>query len=92
MAPTVSSTIWYIEHCLGNVPAPGCEQMKEPEGAEHVTAHLGSIAPTVQAVTITCLVLVYIATAIRVFTRTHLLKTFTFEDVLMVSDSEIRLD
>jgi hypothetical protein len=91
MAPAVDFLTWWMTACASFAPGqrdPVCETSTPPEGDEVVWLQPHSMLPTLQATTITCLVLVYIATAIRIFTRVHLLKTFTFEDVLMVSDPD----
>jgi hypothetical protein len=91
MAPAVDYLTWWMTTCASYSPGrrdPACETFTPPESHEVVRSQPHSMIPTLQATTITCLVLVYIAIAIRVFTRVHLLKTFTFEDVLMVSDPD----
>jgi hypothetical protein len=68
---------WVNDLRRAAVAAPA-DQMVSNSRPHSELAHL------LQAVTIPCLALVYVAIAIRIFTRRHIMKTITLEDAAMI--------
>jgi len=69
-----------------NVTAPDldCPALKPPPGVMALDPNPASIAPALEHVAITCLVLVTFAISIRLFTRLRIMKLFALEDAMMI--------